>query len=70
MKKLLANFAANHPWLTVFILLFVLPIIASHLWWEAGNGRLPNAVYKSDNPELYEKIKREWYAESERREGL
>lgn len=70
MKQRLTELVANHPWLTIFFLLFILPVIASHFWWEAGGGRIPGGVYKSDNPELYEKLKREWYSESDRRDQL
>jgi hypothetical protein len=70
MKKLLAGFVANHPWLTIFFLLFILPVIASHFWWEAGGGRIPGGVYSSDNPELYNEILRKELAEQYRRNQL
>lgn len=64
MKERLAEFIHDHPWLMIFILLFVLPVIASHFWWEAGGGRIPGGIYKDDNPELYERLKREQYDEA------
>jgi len=70
MKERLADFIHDHPWLMIFILLFVLPVIASHLWWEAGGGRIPGGIYSSDNPELYEQLIREESQEQERRDNL